>query len=172
VQYLHELKQIVLDNGTTNFDASNLEIVKLSIPNGANNVIPDQAFATVNIRFNTLHNFQLLEELLNKKALEILRDYGNGIQVIINPKPSAEPFLNNDHKWAKILQDAVLKVTGYMPQLSTSGGTSDARFVYNLCPVLELGLSNKTAHHKDECVAIEDLQTLEEIYLEVLQTVS
>lgn len=169
VQYLQELKQIVLDNGTENFDASNLEIVKLSIPNGSNNVIPAQAFATVNIRFNTLHDFHSLEELLNKKAEEILSHYGDGITIKIDAKPSAEPFLNSSPKWAKILQDAVLKITGYMPNLSTSGGTSDARFVYKLCPVLELGLLNKTAHHKNECAPLQDLQILEAIYIEILQ---
>lgn len=175
VHYLHELKNIILDNGTTNFDASNLEIVKISIPNNSNNVIPEQAFATVNIRFNTIHNFVSLENLLQQKANEVLKCYTdndaqtpNGITIKIDAKPSAEPFLNSTPKWEKILQDAVLKVTGYTAQLSTSGGTSDARFVYKLCPVLELGLLNKTAHHKNECVPLQDLKTLEAIYLEIL----
>lgn len=171
VQYLHELKQITLDEGTANFDASNLEIVKLSIPSGANNIISSQAFATINIRFNTLHDFQSLEELLNKKAEEVISHYGDGINIIIDAKPSAEPFLNSASKWEKILQNAVFKITGYTAQLSTSGGTSDARFVYKLCPVLELGLLNKTAHHKNECVPLRDLKTLESIYLEVLQNI-
>lgn len=168
VHYLHELKKIKLDEGTVDFDGSNLEIVKMHIPNSANNVIAGHAMATVNLRFNPLHNFKSLENLLNEKAQEVLKNYDLAITIDIAPKPSAEPFANSDAAWAKILQDAVFKVTGFMPNFSTSGGTSDARFVYKLCPVLELGLSNKTAHHKDECVKVSDLHTLEAIYLEVL----
>lgn len=169
VHYLHELKQIKLDEGTIDFDASNLEIVKMHIPNSANNVIAAQALASVNVRFNPSHNFASLTNLLQQKADSVLKNYDRGINITIDAKPSAEPFVNNSASWTKILQEAVLKVTGFMPNLSTSGGTSDARFVYKLCPVLELGLSNKTAHHKNECVALKDLETLEAIYLEILK---
>ncbi len=163
VMLLEALISETLDEGTPDFDPSNLEIVKMNIPNNAYNVIAGVSYASVNIRFNTLHTFESLEEYINLMALRAKARHG-GENFSVTPLPSAEPFIANSPEWASIVSKAVEAETGAMPICSTSGGTSDARFIHKICPVIELGLLNKTAHHVDEQVPVADLNTLQKIY--------
>lgn len=162
IMLLEDLVSTPLDEGTSDFDPSNLEIVKMSIPNDAYNVITGVAYASINIRFNPLYTFELLEEYINLKALKAKARYGGDF--LITPLPSAEPFISSSGEWTNRILNIVQEVTGSLPTCSTSGGTSDARFIHKICPVLELGLLNKTAHHVNEHVPISDLRTLQEIY--------
>lgn len=172
VHFLHVLKQMSLDTGTEHFDASNLEIVRINSPNLTNNVIGSEATATINIRFNNLHTFDELHNHLNNTANKVLKNYKQEYKIIINPLPSAEPFLGGDKHWEKIVSDSVKKITKKKVTFSTSGGTSDARFMYKICPTLELGLLNETAHKKNEHVALTDLYLMENIYLEIFNQLS
>ncbi len=167
VALLNNLIATPLDAGTSDFQPSNLEIVKLHVPNDAYNVIAGVACASVNIRFNPLHSFASLEAYLNLMAKKVEACYP-GINFAIAPLPAAEPFISSSAAWVAMVAKAVTAETGVAPTCSTSGGTSDARFIHKICPVVELGLLNKTAHHVDEHVLIADLQTLQGIYARVL----
>lgn len=159
---LNILMTTSLDEGTADFDPSNLEVVKLNMPNNAYNVIPGVAYASVNIRFNTLHSFESLTEYVVSAAKIAEEQFGARFSII--PLPSAEPFISNSLEWLSMVSKAVENEIGKMPICSTSGGTSDARFIHKICPVVELGLSNKTAHHVNEHVPIDDLKILQKIY--------
>lgn len=164
VRILKELKETSLDNGNDDFDPSNLEITNIIVGNSIRNVIPGQAKAEFNIRFNNIHTvealIELVEELVKKNAEEYSLISKIGAEVFINKKES--PLINH-------LEDSIYEVLGIKPVLSTTGGTSDARFIKNYCPVIEFGLVNKTAHHIDEHVNIDDIQNLKEIYLTFLK---
>lgn len=162
IMFLDELVSTSLDKGTADFDPSNLEIVKLNMPNSAYNVIAGTAYASVNIRFNTLHSFESLTQHINSIAKKAEKQFK--VTFSITPLPSAEPFIASSSEWANIVSKAVEAEIGVAPICSTSGGTSDARFIHKICPVIELGLLNKTAHHVDECVLVSDLETLQKIY--------
>lgn len=168
ITLLNNLISQPLDEGTGDFDPSNLEVVKLSVQNDVYNVIPGISSASVNIRFNTLHSFKSLEEYITLEALKIKAQYG-AENFLITALPSAEPFISNSSEWVGLVSKAIEKVTGATPTCSTSGGTSDARFIHKICPVVELGLSNKTAHHVDEHVSLADLICLEKIYQQIFQ---
>ncbi len=168
VMLLKSLISAPLDEGTADFQPSNLEIVKLSMPNYAYNVIAGVSYASINIRFNTLHSFESLEEYMNLMALKTKAQYG-GENFSITPLPSAEPFIASSPEWANFVSKAVEAKTGVAPICSTSGGTSDARFIHKICPVIELGLLNKTAHHVDEHVPVSDLISLQKIYERIFQ---
>lgn len=151
-----------LDEGTPDFDASNLEVVKIHMPNNAYNVIPGVAYASVNIRFNTLHSFESLTNFINSAARNIEERFRASF--VVNPLPSAEPFISSSAIWGDIVANAVEAEAGIRPIMSTSGGTSDARFIHKICPVVELGLSNATAHKADEHVRLNDLKILQKVY--------
>lgn len=168
VMLLHTLTAQLLDNGTDDFDPSNLEIVKMNMPNDVYNVIPGTSSASINIRFNSLHSFKSLEERINLEALKVKAQYGP-CEISVVTLPSAEPFITYSEEWMHKVSKAVEAETGCAPQCSTSGGTSDARFIQKICPVLELGLLNKTAHHVDEHVPIADLVSLQKIYQHIFQ---
>lgn len=168
VVLLQSLTSKPLDEGTKDFSPSNLEIVKMNMPNNVYNVIPGISYASVNVRFNSLHSFASLEEYINLEALKIKALYGS-CEISITALPSAEPFITHSDEWMNKVSKAVEAETGFLPQYSTSGGTSDARFIQKICPVLELGLLNKTAHHIDEHIAIADLYALQKIYQRIFQ---
>jgi succinyl-diaminopimelate desuccinylase len=164
IKILAELKSHNLDDGNEDFDPSNLEITDITVGNKADNVIPAQAKAKINIRFNNLHT----SESLTKFVENICEKYSKNF--ILEAKHGAESFINSKNSDVlKHLSKAVAVVTGNSPSLSTTGGTSDARFIKDFCQVAEFGLLNKTAHHKDEHVAIADITTLKEIYLKFLK---
>ncbi len=156
VAMLAELNALMLDTGTDWFQPSNLEITDLEVGNVAHNVIPAHAKARISIRFNDLHSGLTLSE----RVSAIAEKHGGRAMPII----SGEPFLTAPGAFSKMLAAAVEAETGIKPEASTSGGTSDARFLRSLCPVIEFGLCNATMHKRDEAVAIPDLDTLARIY--------
>ena len=156
VAMLAELDALALDEGTEWFQPSNLEITELQVGNPAHNVIPPRAVARVSIRFNDLHTGAELARRIG----EIAARHGGGAEPII----SGEPFLTPPGEFSNLLAEAIRAETGVDPELSTSGGTSDARFLKDLAPVIEFGLVNATMHKRDEAVAVHDLETLTRIY--------
>lgn len=167
IKLLHDLISTPLDAGTHEFQPSNLEIVKLNAPNNAYNVIPGVSYASINIRFNTLHSFESLTQHINLMAKKVETSH-SGASFTVIPLPSAEPFISSYPLWVQMVSNAVTKVTGAVPTCSTSGGTSDARFIHKICPVVELGLLNKTAHQVNEHIPLSDLKALQEIYTQIL----
>jgi succinyl-diaminopimelate desuccinylase len=156
VAMLAELDALVLDGGTDWFQPSNLEITDLEVGNRAHNVIPAKAEARISIRFNDQHSGASLSE----KIGAIAEKHGGVAKPII----SGEPFLTPPGEFSDIIAAAVKAETGIDPEPSTTGGTSDARFLRAVCPVIEFGLCNATMHKRDEAVAIEDLKALSRIY--------
>jgi succinyl-diaminopimelate desuccinylase len=161
VAMLAELDALVLDEGTDWFQASNLEITDLAVGNPATNVIPARASARISIRFNDLHTGA---DLAGRVAAIAERHGGTARAVI-----SGEAFLTQPGAFSALLAEAIRAETGVEPELSTSGGTSDARFLKDLCPVIEFGLCNATMHKRDEAVAIPDLDALARIYRRVTE---
>ncbi|MCJ8308249.1 MAG: succinyl-diaminopimelate desuccinylase [Rhizobiaceae bacterium] len=163
------------DSGTKDFQPTNLEVTSIDIGNPAFNVIPSRATARFNIRFNDTWTAdtikQEIEARLDQAAKDpALRPKLNGVarppvdwSVTYTERPS-HVFLTNDEKLIASLSSAVKSVTGAQPELSTGGGTSDARFIKDVCPVVEFGLVGQTMHQVDERVALPDLETLTEIY--------
>ncbi len=159
VAMLAELDTLVLDEGTDWFQPSNLEITDLEVGNMAHNVIPAKAEARISIRFNDQHSGASLSE----KVGAIAEKHGGVAKPII----SGEPFLTPPGEFSDIIAAAVKAETGIEPEPSTTGGTSDARFLRAVCPVIEFGLCNATMHKRDEAVAVEDLEVLSRIYARV-----
>jgi succinyl-diaminopimelate desuccinylase len=156
VAMLAELDALVLDEGTEWFQPSNLEITDIEVGNTATNVIPARARARLSIRFNDLHTGAALGE----RVAEIATRHGGTARPVI----SGESYFTSPGPFADTVVAAVEAETGIRPELSTSGGTSDARFLKDLCPVIEFGLPNATMHKRDEAVALDDLDTLARIY--------
>lgn len=151
-----------LDNGNAHFQPSNLEFVSIDTGNKAWNVIPAQARARFNIRYNDHHTEASLKELVEARAT---RAAGNRIQQRIEWEPSnANVFITKPGPFTEIMVDAIHEVTGRKPDLNTGGGTSDARFISRYCPVLEFGLVGQTMHQVDERVPLNDLERLTKIY--------
>jgi len=159
VALLGELDALVLDEGTEWFQPSNLEPTDLAVGNPATNVIPAEARARLSIRFNDLHDGAGLVAMVEQVAAR----HGGTVRAVI----SGEPFLTPPGSFSDLLTAAIEAETGVTPELSTSGGTSDARFLKDLCPVIEFGLPNATMHKRDEAVALADLETLARIYRRV-----
>ncbi|MEE4315878.1 MAG: succinyl-diaminopimelate desuccinylase [Erythrobacter sp.] len=159
VAILAELDALTLDTGTDWFQPSNLEITDINVGNRAHNVIPALGQARISIRFNDLHTGKSLSE----RVMAIAEKHGGKARPII----SGEPFLTEPGAFSMLVSDAVEAETGIAPELSTSGGTSDARFLRSVCPVIEFGLCNATMHKRDEAVAIPDLAILARIYARI-----
>ncbi len=155
-----------LDQGTEHFDASTLAVVTIDTGNAATNVIPAQSRATVNIRYNDLHSGQSLTDWLQVEADKVAAEFG--LQVQMKVKVSGESFITPPGELSDLIAKSVEAETGRKPVLSTSGGTSDARFVKNHCPVVEFGLVGKTMHQVDERVAVEQIGQLKSIYTRIL----
>ena len=156
---LAELDALALDEGTEWFQPSNLEITDLAVGNPATNVIPARAQARISIRFNDLHSGQSLVD----RITAIARSHGGNARAMI----SGEPFLTPPGAFSALVAEAVKAETGLDPEPSTTGGTSDARFLRAVCPVIEFGLTNATMHKRDEAVAVADLQVLARIYARI-----
>jgi succinyl-diaminopimelate desuccinylase len=166
IKILKKIKDLKLDKGTKNFQPSNLEVTKINIDNHADNVIPGSAEAVFNIRFNDKHSSSSLKNKLNKIFKSVTRT--NKSRFKITYEVSGEAFLTKPNKTTYMVQNIVKKVTGLKPKLSTSGGTSDARFIKNIAPCLEFGLVGKTMHKIDESVSVSDLKKLTKIYENIL----
>jgi len=167
VQILKELKEIKFDNGTKDFQPTNLEVTKINIDNSADNVIPGLANATFNIRFNNKHSSRSLKKKIDKIIKKISSK--NKSKYKIDYSVSGEAFLTKPNNTTFMIRDIIKKITKIKPQLSTTGGTSDARFIRKIAPCLEFGLVGKTMHKVDEAVSLSDLKNLTLIYSNILQ---
>jgi len=167
VQILNELKEIKFDSGTKDFQPTNLEITKININNSADNVIPGLANATFNIRFNNNHSSSSIKKKIDKIIKKISNR--NKSKYKIDYSVSGEAFLTKPNNTTFMIQDIIKKITKIKPQLSTTGGTSDARFIRKIAPCLEFGLVGKTMHKVDEAVSLSDLKKLTLIYSSILQ---
>ena len=155
-----------LDQGTEHFDASSLAVVTIDTGNPATNVIPAQTRATVNLRFNDAHSGASLTTWLQDQADEISAEFGVG--VVLDVSISGESFITPPGALSELVARAVQVETNRTPVMSTSGGTSDARFVQHHCPVVEFGLVGKTMHQVDERVEIAQIHQLKSIYTRIL----
>ena len=167
VKILKELKEIRFDKGTKNFQPTNLEVTKININNTADNVIPAEAEATFNIRFNNKHSSKSLKKRLNIIFKKISKKHKSKFK--IEYRVSGEAFLTKPNKTTFMVQNVIKKITKIKPKLSTTGGTSDLRFIKAICPGLEFGLVGKTMHKVDEAVSLKDLKKLTKIYFNILQ---
>ena len=167
VKILKKIKDIRFDKGSKDFQPTNLEVTKIKIDNTADNVIPRIAEATFNIRFNNKHSSTSIKKRLNKIFNKFSKR--NRSKHKIDYRVSGEAFLNKPNKTTFMIQNVVKKITKIKPKLSTTGGTSDLRFIRKISPGLEFGLVGKTMHKVDEAVSIKDLNNLTKIYLNILQ---
>ncbi len=156
-----------LDNGTDHFDASTLAVVTMDTGNPATNVIPAECKATLNIRFNDAHSGASLTEWMQAKVDTISAETGVGIDMRVTI--SGESFITLPGDLSELVANSVEAETGRRPELSTSGGTSDARFVQHHCPVVEFGLVGKTMHQVDEQVPVAQIHQLKDIYSRILR---
>ncbi len=163
---MDRLSSHVLDEGTEHFDPSTLAVVTIDTGNSATNVIPAATRATVNVRFNDAHSSQSIVDWIGEEAGQVTEEFD--VDVDINVKVSGESFLTPPGDLSDLVAAAVEAETGVKPVLSTSGGTSDARFVKDHCPVVEFGLVGKTMHQVDERVSVEQISQLKTIYKRIL----
>lgn len=167
VQLMSALEAVPLDNGTEHFDQSTLAITTIDVGNPATNVIPETCHATVNIRFNDEHSGQSLTNWLQSHVDVVANNTKTHIRM--NVKISGESFITPPGELSDLISKSVEAELGVKPELSTTGGTSDARFIKDVCPVTEFGLVGKTMHAVDERVEIEHIHQLKRIYSRILQ---
>ncbi|TRD20624.1 succinyl-diaminopimelate desuccinylase [Palleronia caenipelagi] len=167
VDFLARLTAAPLDEGTDHFDASTLQITGFDTGNGANNVIPAACTAMANIRFNDAHSSASLTEWLTAHAQAV--EDATGVTIEQRIAVSGESFVTPPGPLTQIVSDAVEAETGQRPELSTSGGTSDARFVKDHCPVIEVGLVGQSMHQVDEHVEVAHIQQLTAIYSRIIR---
>ena len=161
------MKNKKLDKGNKNFQPSNLEFTSLYVDNKAHNVIPASAKTQFNIRYNNLQTASKLKFKINKILKKICRK--NKCSFKINYLESGDSFLTKPGKNIYLAKKIIKQITKITPVFSTTGGTSDARFIKRISPCLEFGLVNKTMHKIDECVSLKDLRNLRKIYYNFLQ---
>jgi succinyl-diaminopimelate desuccinylase len=155
------------DDGTPHFQPSTLVFTTFDVGNPASNVSPAAARASANIRFNDLHTPESLRRRLERIAEEATREMGGSAEIRIDA--GALPFLTEPGQFTDLVAGAIERATGRRPELSTTGGTSDARFIKNHCPVAEVGLVGATMHKIDECVPIAEIESLTAIYAAILE---
>ena len=165
-RFIDRISQIEIDSGNKYFDPSTLAMTSFDVGNAATNVIPSRATAKFNIRYNTEHTAEQLKALINLHVDAVKAELGGTWTVVAYE--GAEVFITKAGPFVKLVQEAVHAETGAMPKLSTSGGTSDARFVKDYCPVLEFGPLSTTIHQTDEHIGVEELQAVTQIYGRVL----
>ena len=158
IKMLEPFVKIYLDEGTENFQPSSVMVTSVDVNNNASNVIPGEVSATFNIRFNNLHTINSLKAMLKNQFNKITQNYEFDYYC------NAEPFLTNDEFLKSTIEKAIKSVVKINPKQSTSGGTSDARFISKICPVIEFGLVGKTMHKIDENVDVDDITKLVSIY--------
>lgn len=161
-----KLKSIKFDKGNKNFQPSNLEITSINVDNKTHNVIPARAKTSFNIRYNNIHTASTLKKKINLVVKKICRK--NKCKLKIEYISNGDAFLTKPEKTIYMVKKVIKKITKVNPKFSTTGGTSDARFIRKIAPCLEFGLVNKTMHKIDECVAISDLKKLSKIYQDIL----
>lgn len=164
---MDRLASHVLDTGTDHFDASTLAVTTIDTGNTANNVIPAHCKGTVNIRFNDSHNSAGLTAWLRGEADKITAQ--TGVKIDMQVQVSGESFLTEPGELSALIARSVTEITGIIPELSTSGGTSDARFIKDHCPVVEFGLVGKTMHQVNESVPVQQIEQLKAVYGRILK---
>ena len=164
VRLLARLQDRVLDEGFPRFPASNLEVTTIDVGNPTTNLIPARASARLNIRFNPHHTTESLTACLAGECEAVALDEGFTGQVSLDPSPTGNSFMTEPGPFVDVVTGAVQDVTGQAPELSTTGGISDARFIRALCPVIEFGLVGATMHAVDEQVAVDELRALQAVY--------
>ena len=171
---IHRITKIItaiidsnLDDGNEHFQPSTLQFSSVDVGNSTTNVIPSKAVANFNIRFNNNHSLESLEGWIKK----IIQNSGaiGPDQFDLNLRLSGDAFITPPGELSNIISDSVKQVTNRIPDLSTTGGTSDARFIKDYCPVAEFGMVGKSMHKTNECVKISDLEELTKIYFLVLE---
>ncbi len=155
-----------VDDGNEHFDPSSLAVTSFDVGNPAGNVIPSRAVAKFNIRFSPEHDFDSLRDWVNAHIEAVKSELGGAWSV--STIEGAEAFITEPGPFVGLVQDAVEQETGVLPKLSTSGGTSDARFVKDYCPVLEFGPTNATIHQTDERISIDELRATQSVYGRIL----
>ena len=168
IKILDKLKSTKLDNGTNNFQPSNLEITKIGTDSYADNVIPATSSATFNIRFNNKHNHSSLKKKISTIVQTIAKKYK--CKPIVKFSETGTAFITRPGETVRMMSQVIKKITNQKPVLSTSGGTSDARFIKDIAPCVEFGLVGNTMHKINECVSVNDLKKLKKIYYKVLET--
>ena len=166
VEVLNKIKKLKLDRGNKDFEASNLEITKINIDNTADNVIPAEANASFNVRFNNLHTSSSIKKKLNKIFSSTSKKFKANYKIRYHV--SGESFLTKPNKTVYMIKNVIKKRTKINPVLSTTGGTSDARFIKKISPCVEFGLIAKTIHQVDEMARLADLKKLKNIYRDIL----
>ena len=167
VKICKKLKEKKLDKGNKNFQPSNLEFTSINVDNKAHNVIPARAKAQFNIRYNNLHTSSSLKKKINSIVKQISKK--NKCKYKIDFLANGEAFLTKPSKTLFIAKKIIKKITKINPRFSTTGGTSDARFIRKISPCLEFGLVGRTMHKIDEAVSLKDLKNLTKIYSEILE---
>ncbi len=165
IALLDDLQNWQLDEGYENFQPSNLEVVSVDVGNSVTNVIPARVTAVANIRYNPAHSAASLQEDIDKRMAR----FSGETKITARYHASGDAFLTRKGDFTDKIAGIVEKVTGHVPSLSTSGGTSDARFIKDFCPVVEVGLVGSSMHQVDEFVEVHQITQLTEIYSEILQ---
>ena len=163
---LHQMAAHELDTGTDHFEPSTLAITTIDTGNPANNVIPEEARATVNIRFNDAHSSASLSEWLSGIVADVSGE--TGVTIDMRTQVSGESFVTPPGPFSDLIATSVETETGERPEASTSGGTSDARFIKDLCPVVEFGLVGSSMHQVDEHVPVDQIHQLKSIYARII----
>ena len=167
VKLIDAIEAEPLDHGNENFQPSNLEFTSIDVGNKTVNLIPGEARARFNIRFNDCHTQDSLKALIEQRAAKAA---GDTIKFALQWEPSnANVFVTTPGPFTELVADAIAQVVGRKPELSTTGGTSDARFITNYCPVVEFGLVGQTMHQVDERVPVGDLRALTAIYRRIIE---
>ncbi|HUR42557.1 MAG TPA: succinyl-diaminopimelate desuccinylase [Aestuariivirga sp.] len=166
-RFIERISMATLDEGNEHFDPSTLAVTSVDVGNKATNVTPARATAKFNIRFGTAHSHQSLRDWVAAQIAETKQELGGAWTVTADE--SAEAFITEPGAFVGLVQDAVEGETGLLPKLSTSGGTSDARFIKDYCPVLEFGPTNATIHMTDERISIEELRATQAIYGRIIE---
>jgi len=157
-----------LDSGTDHFEPSTLVFTTFDVGNPASNVSPAGAHATCNIRFNDLHTAESLFRRIEQITDEVAHETGS--EIAIESSVSGVSFLTKPGAYTELLSRAIARITNMTPEFSTGGGTSDARFIKDYCPVAEVGLPGATMHKVDECVSVEEINRLADIYTAILDS--
>ncbi len=166
VSICKKLKDLKLDSGNENFQPSNLEFTSINVDNKAHNVIPARARAQFNVRYNNLHTSNSLKKKISFVIKKISKK--NNCNFKVEYLANGDSFITKPNKTILQIQKIIKKITKINPKFSTTGGTSDARFIRKISPCLEFGLVNKTMHRVDECVSLSDLKKLTKIYNNIL----
>jgi succinyl-diaminopimelate desuccinylase len=167
VRFLDRVASEKLDDGNEHFDPSTLAITSVDVGNPAGNIIPPRATARFNIRFNPLHSFESLRAFVDRYVADVTNELGGNFR--IQAIEGAQAFITEPGSFVGLVLDAIEQETGNVARLSTSGGTSDARFIKDYCPVLEFGPTNATIHEVDERISIEELRATARVYASIIE---